>query len=102
MQAVRIHAYCVVPFLCCFTIGRVQAADSQSYSASLEFSGSADIDNALRSSSVLVTLQNIAPVPPFGLITRASGDIERLTTAIGCRITCCTPIQNRGFRDRRC
>jgi translocation and assembly module TamA len=58
------------------------AADPQNYSVAIDSNGSDAVDQALRDSALLVALRTDAPVPPFGLITRARGDLERLTTAI--------------------
>jgi translocation and assembly module TamA len=80
VQPLLILAYLALTLLLCFATV-AEAADPQPYMTSLEFSGSTEIADVLRSSSLLATLQNTAPVPPFGLITRANGDIERLTTA---------------------
>lgn len=66
----------------CFDALRAHAADPQAYTVTLEPTGTAQWDNALQNSSLLVTLRDNAPVPPFGLITRATGDVGRLTTAI--------------------
>jgi translocation and assembly module TamA len=82
VAALRTLGYWALTFLCCVTASGARAADPQPYRTLLEFPGSSDIADVLRSSSLLMTLQDSAPVPPFGLITRASGDIERLTTAI--------------------
>src|SRR6185503_17034177 len=58
------------------------AADPQPYQVTMEPSISSEIDELLNSTSLLVTLREEAPVPPFGLITRARGDIERLNAVL--------------------
>src|SRR4051812_17597259 len=59
-----------------------KAANPQPYTVTLDSMESTAVNDVLRNSSLLVTLRESAPVPPFGLITRATGDIERLRTAI--------------------
>jgi len=66
----------------CFAFSAAEAADPQSYTVTLDSSGSSAVDDVVRNSSLLVSLRDSAPVPPFGLVTRATGDIERLKTAI--------------------
>jgi len=58
------------------------AADPQPYQVTMEPSISSEIDELLNSTSLLVTLREEAPVPPFGLITRARGDLERLSAVL--------------------
>lgn len=58
------------------------AADPQTYTVTIEPSVSSEIDELLRSTSLLTTLRESSPVPPFGLIARASGDVQRLTTVL--------------------
>jgi translocation and assembly module TamA len=43
---------------------------------------SSDMDELLRSTSLLVTLRDNAPVPPFGLIARATADLQRLNAVL--------------------
>ncbi|HEY0281234.1 MAG TPA: POTRA domain-containing protein, partial [Rhizomicrobium sp.] len=59
-----------------------QAADPQPYKIVFPATGSSPIDEALRASAQLVTLNSKAPVPPFALIERAKDDIPRLQTAL--------------------
>jgi translocation and assembly module TamA len=61
-------------------ICKANAADPQSYQVTIEPSVSSEIDELLNSTSLLVALREQAPVPPFGLITRARGDVERLSS----------------------
>ena len=58
------------------------AADPQPYAVTLGATGDSALDETLSSASVLEALRDRAPVPPFGLIERARGDIERLTTVL--------------------
>jgi translocation and assembly module TamA len=63
-------------------VSKARAADPQPYQVVIESTGSSAMDDVLRSSSLLVTLKDEFPVPPFGLIIRATGDIQRWTTAL--------------------
>src|SRR5215510_10312863 len=63
-------------------ICKANAADPQPYQVTIEPSVSSAIDELLNSTSLLVTLREQAPVPPFGLITRARGDVERLSSVL--------------------
>jgi translocation and assembly module TamA len=60
----------------------VQAADPQPYKVDIVPTGNGAIDGTLRTTSELVALRASAPVGPFGLITRARGDVERLKTVL--------------------
>ena len=62
--------------------GKADAADPQPYNVTIDPSVSDPVDDLLSSSSLLANLRESAPVPPFGLIARASGDIERLSTVL--------------------
>ena len=59
-----------------------RAADPQPYTVDLPSTDEPALDTALRASSVLLTLREIAPVGPFALITRARDDRGRLETAL--------------------
>ena len=59
-----------------------RAADPQPYSVDLPNTGQADLDAALRASSVLLSLRERAPVGPFALISRARDDRGRLAAAL--------------------
>ena len=61
---------------------KANAADPQPYQVTIEPSVSEAIDELLGSTSLLVTLREQAPVPPFGLITRARGDVQRLSEVL--------------------
>src|SRR5262245_51269793 len=63
-------------------ICKANAADPQTYQVTIEPSVSPAINELLNSTSLLVTLREQAPVPPFGLITRARGDVERLSAVL--------------------
>jgi translocation and assembly module TamA len=58
------------------------AADPQPYEVMIEPAVSSDMDELLRSTSLLVTLRDNAPVPPFGLIARATADVQRLNAVL--------------------
>jgi translocation and assembly module TamA len=58
-----------------------QAADPQTYNVVVQPTGSEELDDAINTSSLLATLRDKAPVPPFGLIQRAREDISRVETA---------------------
>jgi len=68
--------------LCAALAQRADAADPQPYDVTIEPSVSSEIDSLLNSSSLLVTLRDSAPVPPFGLIARATGDVQRLSSVL--------------------
>ena len=70
-------------FLICMAFVRnAGAADPQPYMVTIEPSASSEINDLLNSTSLLATLRESAPVPPFGLIARATGDVQRLTTVL--------------------
>jgi translocation and assembly module TamA len=58
------------------------AADPQGYRVDFGAVGNAEIDATLKSTSDLLALRSSAPVSPFGLITRARNDVDRLTTVL--------------------
>jgi translocation and assembly module TamA len=70
----------VFALMACCSLAR--AADPQAYRVELSSVGNSDIDTTLKSTSDLVSLRSSAPVSPFGLIARARGDIDRLTTVL--------------------
>ena len=57
------------------------AADPQSYTVAIQPTGSDQVDEAIATSSLLATLRESAPVPPFGLVQRARDDLARLNIA---------------------
>src|SRR5215471_8685935 len=59
-----------------------RGADPQPYQVTIGPTVSRAMDALLRTTSLLVTLRETAPVPPFGLIARATGDTQRLTSVI--------------------
>jgi translocation and assembly module TamA len=64
--------------------GRVsRAADPQPYDVTLAPTGNAALDQALRDSSTLVSLQKAGAVGPFGLMARARQDVGRLQSVLG-------------------
>jgi len=58
-----------------------RAADPQPYKVGFASTGNSELDATLKATSDLVALRSSAPVSPFGLIARARGDVDRLTTA---------------------
>ncbi len=73
----------LICFLICMAFVRnAGAADPQPYMVTIEPSASSEINDLLNSTSLLATLRESAPVPPFGLIARATGDVQRLTTVL--------------------
>jgi translocation and assembly module TamA len=58
------------------------AADPQSYRVEFASVGNGEIDSTLEATSDLKSLRSTAPVSPFGLIARARGDVDRLTTVL--------------------
>ena len=70
-------------FLICAALAtNAGAADPQTYTVTIEPSVSSQINDLLNSTSLLATLRESAPVPPFGLIARATGDVQRLTSVL--------------------
>lgn len=61
---------------------RATAANPQPYTTVIEKTGSNDLDVALEGSSLLVTLRQTAPAPPFGVIQRAREDLSRFETVL--------------------
>jgi translocation and assembly module TamA len=59
-----------------------QAADPQPYAVSIAKTGNGPLDGALGDSSNLQSLRTSSPVAPFGLVTRAQSDVDRLQTAL--------------------
>ena len=78
-----LYRIALVCFLVCMAFVRsAGAADPQPYMVTIEPSVSSEINDLLNSTSLLATLRESAPVPPFGLISRATGDVQRLTTVL--------------------
>jgi translocation and assembly module TamA len=73
-------------FLCLLVyallICKASAADPQPYQVMIEPTVSSAMDELLRSTSLLVTLREDAPVPPFGLVARARADLQRLSAVM--------------------
>lgn len=57
-------------------------ADPQGYTLSNPNTGDDELDTALRASSLLISLRNNTPAPPFALIDRARGDYGRFQTVL--------------------
>jgi translocation and assembly module TamA len=68
--------------LCAALAQSAHGADPQPYNVMIEPSVSPEVDRLLNSTSLLVTLRENAPVPPFGLIARATGDVPRLSAVL--------------------
>src|SRR5262245_17813792 len=85
------------------SICKAIAADPQPYQVTIDATVSKAIDDLLRSTSLLVTLREQVPVPPFGLITRATGDVERLSSVLNSfgyyRPMIAITIENRALDD---
>lgn len=58
------------------------AADPQPYRVQFVSTGESSIDSTIKATSQLQTLRSSAPVNPYGLIARARGDIDRLSTVL--------------------
>jgi translocation and assembly module TamA len=80
MQSLR--RYVLAALLTALSPSTAMAADPQPYKVSIQGSGEGEIDQMLRSSSQLASLQDKVPVPPFALVQRARADISRLQTAL--------------------
>lgn len=59
-----------------------RAADPQPYTVSISKTGVKNLNQALAGYSMLVSLREEAPVGPFALVIRATGDQERFRTAL--------------------
>jgi len=59
-----------------------RAADPQDYTTTLRPTGNADLDDALRASSDLLSLQKTQAVSPFALTGRIHNDYSRLISAL--------------------
>src|SRR5580692_8341327 len=59
-----------------------QSADPQSYKVKLADTQDSALNDALQSTSELLSLRKSAPVGPFGLMGRAQNDIGRLKTVL--------------------
>ncbi len=59
-----------------------RAADPQPYTVTFNDTGNAALDQALKDSSTLISLDQSAPVGPFALVARAQKDLERFTIAL--------------------
>lgn len=71
-------------FFCALALFSAPAhsADPQAYRVEFESTGNSDIDATVKATSDLAALRSSAPVSPFGLISRARSDSDRLKTAI--------------------
>ena len=58
------------------------AAEPQPYKVTIAPTGQDTLDEALQSSSTLVSLHDTAPAGPFALVARARGDAERLRSVL--------------------
>jgi translocation and assembly module TamA len=63
-------------------ISAVWGADPQPYRVDIAATKDSALNEALKSTSELLTLRKGAPVGPFGLIGRARGDVERLKAVL--------------------
>jgi translocation and assembly module TamA len=72
----------VLAFILAVTASLAHAADPQPYRVEFASVGDGNIDATLKATSDLQSLRATAPVSPFGLIARARGDVDRLTTAL--------------------
>jgi translocation and assembly module TamA len=63
-------------------ISAVWGADPQPYRVDIAATKDSALNEALKSTSELLTLRKSAPVGPFGLIGRARGDVERLKAVL--------------------
>ena len=75
VRALVVAAVVLIPAL-----GR--AADPQPYTVEIAETGHSDVDAAIAASSLLASLRESAPAPPFALIERARGDADRIQIAL--------------------
>jgi translocation and assembly module TamA len=59
-----------------------RAADPEAYTVTIAETADKALDDALKASSQLVTLQPAGPIAPFALVGRAQQDVERLETVL--------------------
>jgi translocation and assembly module TamA len=71
---------CLVGLALCAALAH--AADPQPYRVDLASAGKAEMDDALRATSDLLSLRKSAPVSPLGLIARSRSDVDRLKTVL--------------------
>jgi translocation and assembly module TamA len=71
---------CLVGLALCAALAH--AADPQPYRVDLASAGNAEMDDALRATSDLLSLRKSAPVSPLGLIARSRSDVDRLKTVL--------------------
>ncbi len=69
-------------FAAVLLIGAAWAADPQPYTLVTPETGDDDVDAAIEDSSLLISLRDKTPAPPFALIDRARGDLERIQTVL--------------------
>src|SRR5262249_16138396 len=69
-------------FVYAVLVSKASGADPQPYQVMIEPTVSSDIDALLRTTSFLGTRGETAPVPPFGLVARATGDVQRLASVL--------------------
>jgi translocation and assembly module TamA len=69
-------------FVAVLLVSSAWAADPQGYTLVNPDTGDDDVDAALNESSLLISLRDKTPAPPFALIDRARGDFERFRTVL--------------------
>jgi translocation and assembly module TamA len=69
-------------FAAIFLISAAEAADPQGYTLVNPETGDDAVDAALRDSSLLISLRDKTPAPPFALIDRVRGDYGRFVTVM--------------------
>lgn len=80
-QIRKVYRIILPILLVCFGYG-AKASDPQPYEVGIVPTGQAELDQALRDSSVLMELRQKAPVGPFGLMARSREDLQRFQTAL--------------------
>ncbi len=65
-----------------FALTIARAADPLAYSVKIDDTDSSDLDDAIRATSLLVTLREKAPAGPFAVVARAKEDVGRLLTTL--------------------
>lgn len=63
-------------------VAAAHAADPQPYTVAIAKTGDAELDQMLKESCTLISLNEAAPVGPFALVARARADVERFTIAL--------------------
>ncbi|HTS23671.1 MAG TPA: BamA/TamA family outer membrane protein [Casimicrobiaceae bacterium] len=76
------HRWVLVAALVLLAVEIARASDPQAYTVALASTGNHALDDAMKASSQLESLQAAGPIAPFALVGRAQQDVERLQTVL--------------------